>query len=315
MKADIRAAAQREVWAIEPHALAVMLESDAAEPKRIKLPRVEGGVAILPVHGSISQRESFWSRYGYGCSTQGLGAAFSRAVNNTSIAAVVLDVDSPGGTVSGVPELADLIFKGSQLKPVVAISNSTADSAAYWLASQVGAGRFVGAPRANVGSIGVWMMHVDESKALEDEGIKVTMVSTPEFKTEGNPFEPLSDETKEFWLSQIKDTYELFVKHVARGRGVAASRVKADYGKGRELHSEEAAELGIIDRVATLPQVLMELGVGGKAQLSESADKALTEELCLAWEHGVAKPLRDTRMDRIQAAERDLRRRWLDGVA
>lgn len=308
MKPEVRAAALRETWAINQQFLFQHLEGDgetAAEPRRGKLPKVEGGVAILPMCGMILQRESFFTRYGMGCSTQGLGAAFTRAINNQAIAAVILDIDSPGGTISGVPELADIIFRGAQLKPVVAIANSTADSAAYWLGSQVGSGRFVAPPRAYVGNIGVWTMHVDESAALEAEGLKVTLIATPEFKVEGNPWEPLGDEAKEFMFSQVTDTYEMFVKHVARGRGVPASRVKSDFGKGRELHAEEAAEIGLIDRVATLAQVLAELGVGTKAQLSESADKQLTEELCQAWEKGIEEPLRDRRKEKVLAEERD----------
>lgn len=137
---EILAAALTTTWAIRETVLQCMLsEARLEEPtRRIKLPKVNGNVAILPVHGVIQQRASIWDELFGGTSTQALGAAYVRAINDDRVGAVVFDVDSPGGTTAGVEELSDLIWTGSQRKPVVAVANSQMASAAYWIASQVG---------------------------------------------------------------------------------------------------------------------------------------------------------------------------------
>ena len=129
---------------------------------------------VLPLHGVISQRASVWQEMFGGTSTEQFGAAYQQAINDPRIKAVVLDVDSPGGTVSGVSELADIVYAGAQQKPVAAVANSQMASAAYWIASQVGGGqlRLAAASGADVGSIGVFRMHEDVSEAMAEAGIK-----------------------------------------------------------------------------------------------------------------------------------------------
>lgn len=290
-----------EIWAIRHEWLQHAIF--AAQPsKSSRLPKVDGQIAILPMYGMITQRASIWQEMFGGTSTQAFGAAYTRAVNDDRIKAVVFDVDSPGGTTAGVEELSDLIYEGAQRKTTVAIANSQAASAAYWLASQVGAGRFFAAPGADVGSIGVFRMHEDLSGALEQEGVKVDYIAVPEYKTEANPYEPLSEEAREFHLGQVQATYDEFVKDVARGRGVNGSKVRADYGKGRMFHAVQAAELGMVDGVRTLPQALAQLGVGtGKAQLTTAESQGIERELCAAWEGGT--PERFTNLPTVSISE------------
>ena len=197
-----------------------------------------------------------------------------------------MDVDSPGGTTAGVEELSDLIWTGSQRKPVVAVANSQMASAAYWLASQVGGKqlRLVASPGADAGSIGVFMMHQDVSGMMEQDGVKVTFIRAGKYKTETNPFEPLSDEAREHLQAQVDATYETFVAHVARGRGVAKSVAKEGFGQGRMFHASQAAEMGLVDRVATMGRVLDELGAGSSARITKAQSQQIEDELCLAWD-------------------------------
>lgn len=219
------------------------------------------GVAVIPVHGVIEQRESIWTEYGYGSSTESIGRRLDAAMADSSIRGIVLDVDSPGGTVPGVQELADRIFDASHDKPIVAVANSLMASAAYWIGSA--AGRIVAAPGSDLGSIGVYMAHIDISQALEAEGIKVSVIKAGKYKAEGNPWEPLASEAAENWQAEVDSIYRDFLASVARGRGASVATVRSDYGQGRTMLAGDAVKSGLADRVGTLASVISDLG-GGK---------------------------------------------------
>ena len=292
MRHDIYAAALLETWAIRSEWLSAHLElaSHAAPTKQKNLPAIKGNVAVLPMHGAISQRSSIWQDIFRGVSTEQFGAAFVRAINDDRIGAVVINQDSPGGTTAGVEELSDLIHQGSKIKTVVALANSESASAAYWLGSQ--ATKMMAAPGAEVGSVGVYRMHVDESQAMEQVGVRVKFMSVPEYKTEGNPYEPMSADAVAHHMQQVNETYDVFTKAVARGRSVTPAKVRSDFGKGRSFHARQAADLGMVDRVATLAQVIDELGGKGKADIITSAAADALASLCEAWESGVIESLR-----------------------
>ena len=259
------------------------LNASGIVAKRASLPKVEGTIAILPIHGMISQRASIWQEIFGGTATQSLTAAYTRAVNDERIKGIVLDIDSPGGTTAGVQEAADIIHEGAQIKPTVAISNSLAASAAYWLGSQVGSGRFMAAPGSSTGSIGVYMMHEDISTMLSNAGVNIEFIATPEHKVEGNPYQPLDDEARQHYKEQVQQTYEQFVGSVARGRGVTTKQVKDQFGKGRTFHEKDAAAAGMVDGVATLTGMLQKMG-GGKAHGSQATIVAELEE---CWKFGI----------------------------
>lgn len=308
---DILSAAFSATWAIsETYLHTMLLEARIDEPtRRIKLPKVSGNVAILPMYGVINQRASIWSEMFGGTSTQGLGAAFVRAVNDDKIGAIVFDVDSPGGTTAGVQELADVIWQGSQRKPVVAVANSQMASAAYWLGSQVGSQklRLVASPGAEVGSVGVFRMHEDVSEMLAADGIKVTFIQAGKYKTEANPYEPLTAEAAEFHQGQVDATYDQFIGAVSRGRGVAKSVARDGFGQGRSFHAAQAAEMGLVDRVATLGKVLEELGAGTSARITQAESNVLQDELCHAWEVGDDLSLKKVQHISVKAAEQRLK--------
>jgi signal peptide peptidase SppA len=182
------------------------------------------GVMVIPVHGLIMHRARMVQDVSGpgGTSTEGLAKQFNAALRNPDVSAVVFDVDSGGGSAHGVEEAAAEIFKarGGE-KPVVAVVNAMAGSAAYWLASQ--ADEVVITPSGEAGSVGVFMAHEDYSEALAAEGIKVTFIHSGRYKVEGNMVEPLSDESVDYYQGQVDAVYETFVRDVARGRGVKAA--------------------------------------------------------------------------------------------
>lgn len=212
-----------------------------------------GNVAVLPLHGLISHRIYMVDDISGdgGTSTERFTRDFQRAMSDTNVGAVVLDVDSPGGSVHGVEELGDVIFSARGQKPVVAVANAWAASAAYWLASQ--ADELVVTPSGEVGSIGVIAAHDDLSARAEQMGIKRTFVTAGRFKAEGNEFEPLADEARDYLQQRVNDYYAAFTKAVARGRGVKQSVVESErFGEGRMVGAQAAVAAGMADRVGTL---------------------------------------------------------------
>lgn len=217
-----------------------------------------GQVAVLNIFGTISHHVGAMSEASGGISSDVIGAAFDKAVSDPSVAAIVLNIDSPGGTVAGTPELAARIFASRGKKPIVAVANSLAASAAYWIGSA--ASKFVASPSSMVGSIGVLAVHTDDTKAMEKQGLKETVISAGKYKTEG--YGPLSDEAKAEMQRRVDGVYSDFIDAVAKHRNAPAARVLSDYGQGRVLNAKDALAAGMADQIATLEQVLSEFGVG-----------------------------------------------------
>jgi capsid assembly protease len=126
-------------------------------------------------------------------------------------------------------------------------------------------------PSGQVGSIGVYCAHQDESKALENEGIKINLISAGKFKVEGNPTEPLSPDARAAIQDKVDAYYSMFVNAVARNRGAAAADVRNGYGEGRMLLASDAVKARMADRVATLDDVLAKLGVATRGSAGSSA--------------------------------------------
>jgi signal peptide peptidase SppA len=220
-----------------------------------------GSVAVIPMTGIISHRVSMMSQVsgGGGLSIQGLTAQFRQALEDGNCKAIVFDVDSPGGSVEGVMELAQEIYDARKVKPVTAVCNAMACSAAYWLASA--AGEVECTPSGQCGSIGVYMLLQDESEALKQEGIKINILKAGKYKAEGHPSQPLSDNAREFLQGQVESVYSLFVKAVATQRGVSLGAVRAGMGQGRSLLANDAVKANLADRTGTLDDVLEKYGV------------------------------------------------------
>jgi signal peptide peptidase SppA len=188
-----------------------------------------------------------------GTSCEGIASMIDRVVSE-GIGTIVYDLDSPGGTVPGIQELAAKMFAlRGQVKQIAQI-NSLAASAAYWLAAQCD--ERVCMPSGTAGSIGVYTAHEDLSKALEQEGISVELISAGKYKVEGSPFGPLSPEARAVKQAGVDAAYAQFTKDVARGLGVSPAAVRNGYGEGRALGATDAKAAGLIDRIATMDETL-----------------------------------------------------------
>lgn len=222
-----------------------------------------GAVAVLPLYGIIEQRQSMFGWWFGGTSTEAFKDLFNAALADEMVQAIVLDIDSPGGTSAGVDELAAHIFKSRGAKKILGVSNSDCCSAAYWIGSA--SDQLYSTTGGRTGSIGVYIEHWNEAKMLEGLGLEHTFIQRGDRKTDGNPYEPLSETAREELQGAVDDTYKRFVGSVARHRGVNAKKVESSYGQGRTFAAGEALDAGVIDGILTLEQVVAKaIGKGGK---------------------------------------------------
>lgn len=214
------------------------------------------GVAVIPLFGVITPKASLMSDISGATSVSAFRTMFRDAMRSSEVTSIVIDVDSPGGQVDQIPEMAAEMRAARGTKPVIAVANTLMASGAYWLASQ--ADEIVVTRSGVVGSIGVLTAHDDISVANEQAGIKTTIVSAGKFKTEANPFEPLGDEARSHIQEMVDEFYGMFVGDVAKGRGVGVGDVRSGYGQGRVLNARQAVEAGMADRIGTLEDVVRE---------------------------------------------------------
>lgn len=238
---------------LEPEEVAARLGTDVAAAAGRGM--IGGGsTAVIPIVGTIIPRGGMFTDSSGAVSVQSITAKFRAALRDPDIGAIVFDVDSPGGQVGGVEELAREIYDARGQKPIKAVVNSLAASAAYWIASA--ADEMIVTPSGQAGSIGVFAMHEDVSAYMEREGVKVNLISAGKFKTEGNPFEPLTDEARAAMQDMVNGYYDLFVQAVARNRGVNVADVRGGFGEGRVVAAKQAVNLGMADRVGTFDSVI-----------------------------------------------------------
>lgn len=238
-----------------------------------------GAIAVIPVHGAIVQRSSQIDICDGGTSTQAISAALADAMADDTVAQVLLDIDSPGGSVYGVQEVAAEIAAAK--KPVIAVANSLAASAAYWIGCA--ANEFYVTPGGEVGSIGVWQAHQDWSKALADQGVNITLISAGKFKVEGNPYEPLDAEAQQFMQSRVDDYYAAFTKGVAKGRKAPIDSVRQGMGQGRVLGADQALSEKMVDGIATFDDVVgrMQKSIRSAAKPSANRLAAAQREIAM----------------------------------
>ena len=219
--------------------------------------QASGGIAVLPLYGTIMQRANMMSDWSGGTSTMQFAQAFRDAMADNTIGSILIDIDSPGGSVYGVGELADEIMAARGKKTIVGYANSLAASAAYWVGAACS--ELYVTPGGEVGSIGVWMAHQDISKYLENEGVATKLISAGKFKTEGNPYAPLPDDAHGFMQSRVDDYYAAFTKGVSKGRSVSIGAVRDGMGQGRVLGADAALAENMVDGIETFDAVVKKM--------------------------------------------------------
>jgi signal peptide peptidase SppA len=221
---------------------------------------------VVNLTGFITQKSSLLSLLFGGTSAEWFASTVAAAMADPEVGAVVMNVDSPGGSVFGMTEAAAVIRAARGKKPLMAIANPLAASGGYYLASQ--ADEVVMAPSALVGSIGVKVVHVDESEALKQAGLSVTEITYGRRKVEESSARPLTDDARAAIQGRVDYYGRLFEADVAKGRRVSVATVRDKYGEGAMFTANDAKARGLVDRIGTLDEVLGELAVGKRRRVA-----------------------------------------------
>ncbi len=224
--------------------------TDGTEPQ----PSGRQIVAVVGVYGVLTYRAGMFTDTSGLSSAEAIGARVRAAAADPAVKGIVLDVDSPGGGVYGMQELAAELRAARAAKPLRAVANARAGSAGYWALSQ--ADTVYVTPSGEVGSIGIFVEHEDRSEANVKEGVKVTMVRYGQNKGLGSPNEPLSDDARADLEKRVAEYGRAFEADVAKGRGVTTARIRKDFGQGLMFGAAEAVQRGLADKVATLDEVV-----------------------------------------------------------
>ncbi|MCW2276369.1 S49 family peptidase [Rhodoblastus acidophilus] len=229
--------------------------------RTIPMFRMESGVALISVMGELVNRGAWIGASSGLTSYEGLDAQLA-AAEAAEVRAVILDVNSPGGQVAGAMETAARVRALSAKKPVYAFVNGLAASAGYAIAA--GASKIVTTPSAEVGSIGVIMVHVDRSAQLEKAGAKPTIFTKGEFKADGHPYGPVSEEAAARIDARLESAYGLFVSSVAAFRGLSEQAVRDT--KAGIFMGRAAVKAGLADAVGGLDDVFAMIAADLKAE-------------------------------------------------
>lgn len=211
------------------------------------------GIAILPVIGPIFPRANLMTMSG-GSSIQSLAYDFNVALESDAVKSIILNIDSPGGEITGVNDFADMIYAARDKKPVISYVYGLGASAAYWLASA--SSEIVLSPTAEVGSIGVVAGYSDRRKEKEKRGITdIEIVSSQ------SPYkrpDPATTGGRAQIQELVDSLADVFVGAVAKNRGIESSKVLENYGQGKMFVGEEAVRRGLVDRIGSLESVIGE---------------------------------------------------------
>jgi len=222
---------------------------------RSRLLRIEGTVGIVSIKGPLVNSDSFWNQIFGLVSYNSIRNALIEAATHPKIKGILLDIDSPGGAVSGLDDTGEMIAMiDTQVKPVYSYSDGQMCSAAYWLgcsAREIHAGE-----TSMVGSIGCVTTLVEYSKAMADAGINAKVIRSGKYKMLGGPNEPLSDLAIEETQRMIDDEAAVFEAHVAEHRHKPVSYVHDPMGQGRVFVGESAKNVGLIDNISGFEDVL-----------------------------------------------------------
>ncbi|MBF0171415.1 MAG: S49 family peptidase [Nitrospinae bacterium] len=212
------------------------------------------GIALVPIHGTLAKRVGAVEAASGLTSYASVEEMILDAATDPAVRAILLDIDSPGGEVGGVFDLAALIREARQGKPVWAVADD-AFSAAYLLASA--AERIYLPQTAGVGSVGVIAVHVDESQRDAQEGRRYTTVFAGARKNDFSSHEPLSGDARNRLQAEVDRLYGMFVTAVAANRGLTEEAVRAT--EAGICFGANAVDAGLADRVGTLRDALAEL--------------------------------------------------------
>ena len=267
-------------WMMMPKPLEMMLNiveahlngsvhiDNSVRDTRVKQPPRQGAIGVLQLHGPIFPKANMMTEMSGATSLEQWSAEFAQMVNDDSIGAIMLDIDSPGGSSMMIPETAQMIREARDIKPIYAVANTMAGSAAYGLAAQ--ATQLFASPSSVVGSIGTYMVHTDTSELAEKMGVKQTVIKAGRFKAVD--METLTDEAREYMQELVGDINDVFINEIAMGRQTTPDAIRGT--EARIYAPHKAVDAGLADGVASFDEVLADLvqqSGGGSQSFSVAA--------------------------------------------
>lgn len=229
------------------------------------------GTAIIPIIGELVNRGEWVGAESGLVSYEGLKHQLSRARNDNRVRNVILDMDSPGGEAVGFETAARAVMATNAVKPVYAVVNGMAASGGYALAA--GAKRIITTETGISGSIGVIMLHLDQSRAVDMAGVTPTFITAGAHKADGNALEPLSDDVRGALQAEVDTLYVLFTALVGEGRKGRMSARAARETEARTFIGREAVDAKLADDTGTFEEVLAELSRGARKSPSQGSTK------------------------------------------
>ena len=236
---------------------------------------VINGSAIIPIEGTIARRMNMFSRISGGASTELIARDFKAALADPSVKQIILNIDSPGGSIDGLQELATLIRDSRGQKPIYSITGGTMASAAYWIGSSADK-VFIASDTTRTGSIGVVMSHLDVSKAEDRLGYKTTEIYSGKFKRIASEYKPLSEDGLAYLQSMTDYLYSVFIGEVSANRGISIDDA-LKMADGKIFIGKQAIEVGLVDGVSTLEDLINNAG-GVPANARKEAKITMTKE-------------------------------------
>lgn len=215
---------------------------------------IEDGVGIIRLHGPLMRDPDLISTLLFGATDiNQVADAVRQAADSKEVKSILLDIDSPGGTVNGTPELAQVVADASKLKTIYAFSAGQMCSAAYWVASQCQA--VYASPSARVGSIGVMLPFIDSAEKFRSQGLKVEVFAAGKFKGMGTPGVPLSEEQRALLQADVEEIAADFKEAVlARGR-----RIPDEAMEGQSFSARKAQRYNLAGVVRGRDEVMARL--------------------------------------------------------
>jgi len=224
-----------------------------------------GSTAVIPVSGPIFPKSNLMTAISGATSIEVLARDIDAAVHNDEISKIILDIDSPGGHVTGVNEMANMIREFSKEKEIIGYVSGTGASAAYWLASACS--EIVVDATSRLGSIGVVVAYPKES----GDTVEIVNSASPNKRPDIT-----TDEGKKVVVEQMDALADVFIASVANFRNTTVKKVMSDFGRGGILIGEHAVNVGMADRLGSFEQLLKENG--GKSMSGKGTEATLTLE-------------------------------------
>lgn len=244
-----------KLWAVMPAALNEIFEerektmqnfallNSFIRQDKTKEMTVRDGVAVINIENAVYRRKPWFAQ---GVSHKQIKDEISKALQDEKVTAILYNIYSPGGTVAGTQELASYIKEASSVKPSCAFVDGMCCSAAYWLASATG--KIFATESAEIGSVGVVLMHSDYSKFNENMGLKYTYITAGSKKSIGASEIPLSEEDKAYLQHNVDAVYAVFLHDVAQNMDLDTDK-KLEWADGRVFLGNEALRLGLVSRL------------------------------------------------------------------